>query len=96
MVGTLTGQIAAFSEGLGRCTNVEQVIDLIIGQVSDLTGLPRVTVQEIRDAWNSVGPYIDQFVALGPRMHQRASDLRAPLRVASIRRGVRSRRDERT
>ena len=77
MVGTLTAQIAAFSEGLGRCTSVEQVIDLIIGQVSDLTGLPRVTVQEIRDAWNSVGPYIDQFVALGPRMHQRASDLRA-------------------
>jgi hypothetical protein len=77
MVGMLNNHIAAFSDGLGRCTNIEQVIDLIIGQVSDLTGMPRVTVQEIRDAWNSVGPYIDQFVALGPRMHQRAGDLRA-------------------
>ena len=48
-----------------------------IGSFSNLTGMPRVTVQEIRDAWNSVGPYIDQFVALGPRMHQRATDLRA-------------------
>ena len=63
MVGTLTTQIATFSDGLGKCTSVEQVIDLIIGQVSDLTGLPRVTVQEIRDAWNSVGPYIDRFIA---------------------------------
>ena len=77
MVGTLTAQIATFSDGLGRCTSVEQVIDLIIGQVSDLTGLPRVTVQEIRDAWNSVGPYIDRFVALGPQMHGRAADLRS-------------------
>jgi hypothetical protein len=77
MVSTLNGHITAFSEGLGRCTNIEQVIDLIIGQVSDLTGMPRVTVQEIRDAWNSVGPYIDRFIALGPRLHDRASDLRA-------------------
>ncbi len=77
MIGTLSNHIASFSDGLGRCTSVEQVIDLIIGQISDLTGMPRITVQEIRDAWNSVGPYIDQFAALGPRMHQRASDLRA-------------------
>jgi hypothetical protein len=77
MVATLNGHITSFSEGLGRCTNIEQVIDLIIGQVSDLTGMPRVTVQESRDAWNSVGPYIDQFTALGPRLHARASDLRA-------------------
>lgn len=77
MVGTLNGHIAAFSEGLSHCTNVEQVIDLIIGQVSDMTGMPRFTVQEIRDLWNGVGPYIDQFVALGPQMHERATDLRA-------------------
>ncbi|HYO44710.1 MAG TPA: hypothetical protein VES19_16035 [Candidatus Limnocylindrales bacterium] len=77
MAGTLGGQISTFSEGLGRCTNIEQVIDLIIGQVSDLTGMPRVTVQEVRDAWNSVGPYIDQFIDLGTRMHGRATELRA-------------------
>ncbi len=77
MAGTLGGQISTFSEGLGRCTNIEQVIDLIIGQVSDLTGMPRVTVQEIRDAWASIGPYIDQFIDLGTRMHARATDLRA-------------------
>jgi hypothetical protein len=77
MIGVLSGHIASFSEGLGRCTNIEQVIDLIIGQVSDLTGMPRVTVAEVRAAWQSVGPSIDQFIALGPRMHARASDLRA-------------------
>jgi hypothetical protein len=77
MAGTLGGQISTFSEGLSRCTNIEQVIDLIIGQVSDLTGMPRITVQEVRDAWNSVGPYIDQFIALGDRMAERATDLRA-------------------
>lgn len=71
MIGMLNSHIASFSDGLGRCTNIEQVIDLVIGQISDLTGMPRVTVQEIRDAWSSVGPYIDQFAALGPRRHQR-------------------------
>ncbi len=77
MIGVLSGHIASFSEGLGRCTNIEQVIDLIIGQVSDLTGMPRITVAEVRAAWQSIGPSIDQFIALGPRMHARATDLRA-------------------
>jgi len=77
MVGTLHANIAKFSEGLGHCTNVEQVINLIMGQVSDLTGMPTVTVQEIRDAWDSVGPYIDQFAALGPQLHDHAAALRA-------------------
>jgi hypothetical protein len=77
MASTLNGYITKFSDGLAKCTNVEQVIDLIIGQVSDLTGMPKFTVQEMRDTWRSVGGYIDRFVALGPQMHQRASDLRA-------------------
>jgi hypothetical protein len=77
MVGTLHEHIASFSEGLGHCTNVEQVIDLIIGQVSDLTGMPRFTVQELRDTWNGVGPHIDEFAALGPQLHDRAAELRA-------------------
>jgi len=77
MAATLNGYIMKFSDGLAKCTNAEQVIDLIIGQVSELTGMPKFTVQEIRDSWQSVGGYIDQFVALGPRMHERASNLRA-------------------
>jgi hypothetical protein len=76
MVESLTTQIATFNEGLGHCTNVEQVINLIIGQVSDLTGMPKVTVQELRDDWAGVGTYIDQFAALGPQLHDRAADLR--------------------
>jgi hypothetical protein len=39
--------------------------------------MPRFTVQEIREGWQSVGGYIDRFVALGPQMHERAADLRA-------------------
>ena len=39
-----TGTSRRFSEGLAGCTNIEQVIDLIIGQVSDLTGMPKFTV----------------------------------------------------
>ena len=77
MVGTLHAQIASFSEGLGHCNNIEDVINLIIGQVSDLTGMPKVTVQDLRNTWNSVGPYIDQFAALGPQVHDRAAALRA-------------------
>ncbi len=77
MVESLNQQIATFNEGLGHCANVEQVINLIISQVSDLTGMPKVTVQELRDDWASVGPYIDQFAALGPQLHDRAVDLRA-------------------
>jgi hypothetical protein len=77
MAATLNGHITRFSEGLGRCTNAEQVIDLIIGEISELTGMPRFTVQELRDMWRNVGGYIDQFVALGPRLHQHATDLRA-------------------
>jgi hypothetical protein len=77
MVATLHTQIASFSEGLGHCNNVEDVINLIIGQVSDMTGMPRVTVQDLRDTWDSVGPYIDQFAALGPQLHDRAAALRA-------------------
>ncbi|HEY4946211.1 MAG TPA: hypothetical protein VIH94_08700 [Candidatus Limnocylindrales bacterium] len=76
MVESLTTQIATFNEGLGHCTNVEQVINLIIGQVSDLTGMPKVTVQELRDDWAGVGTHIDQFAALGPQLHDRAADLR--------------------
>ncbi|MEW6225371.1 MAG: hypothetical protein AB1627_12165, partial [Chloroflexota bacterium] len=77
MAATLNEHITRFSEGLGRCTNAEQVIDLIIGEISELTGMPRFTVQELRDTWRDVGRYIDQFVALGPRLHQHASSLRA-------------------
>ncbi|HEY5496418.1 MAG TPA: hypothetical protein VIK16_07125, partial [Candidatus Limnocylindrales bacterium] len=77
MVATLHTHIASFSEGLGHCNNVEDVINLIIGQVSDMTGMPRVTVQDLRDTWDSVGPYIDQFAALGPQLHDRAAALRA-------------------
>jgi hypothetical protein len=77
MVGTLHEHIASFSEGLGHCNNVQDVIDLIIGQVSDLTGTPRFTVQDLRNSWNSVGPYIDQFAALGPQLHDHATALRA-------------------
>jgi hypothetical protein len=76
MAATLNGHITRFSEGLGRCTNAEQVIDLIIGEISELTGMPRFTVQEVRDMWRNVGGYIDQFVALGPRLHQHAANLR--------------------
>jgi hypothetical protein len=77
MVATLHTHIASFSEGLGHCNNVEDVINLIIGQVSDMTGMPRVTVQDLRDTWDSVGPYIDQFAALGPQLQDRAAALRA-------------------
>jgi hypothetical protein len=77
MVATLHSHIASFSEGLGHCNNVEDVINLIIGQVSEMTGMPRVTVQDLRDTWDSVGPYIDQFAALGPQLHDRAAALRA-------------------
>lgn len=77
MVGTLHEHIASFSEGLGHCTNVEQVIDMIIGQVSALTGMPTFTVQELRDTWNGVGPHIDELAALGPQLHDRAAELRA-------------------
>ena len=77
MVATLHTHIASFSEGLGHCNNIEDVINLIIGQVSDLTGMPRVTVQDLRNTWDSVGPYIDQFAALGPQLHDRATALRA-------------------
>jgi hypothetical protein len=77
MVGTLTEQIGKFSDGLGKCTNVEDVMNLIIGQVSDLTGMPKFTVQDIRNTWNRIGPYIDQFAALGPQLHDHATALRA-------------------
>ena len=77
MVAMLNGHITRFSEGLAGCTNIEQVIDLIMGQVSDLTGMPRVTVQDVRDTWRGVGGYIDQFIALGPQLHARATDRRA-------------------
>ena len=53
------------------------MINLIIGQVSDLTGMPQFTVQDMRNTWNSVGPYIDQFAALGPQLHAHAAALRA-------------------
>jgi hypothetical protein len=76
MAATLNGHITRFSEGLGRCTNAEQVIDLIIAEISELTGMPRFTVQEVRDMWRNVGGYIDQFVALGPKLHQHAANLR--------------------
>jgi hypothetical protein len=76
-VGTLNNYITQFSEGLARCTNAEQVIDLIVGQVSEIAGTPRVTVAEVRQAWQDVGTYIDRFAALGPQMHERATDLRA-------------------
>ena len=76
MAGTLNGYIVKFSEGLGRCTSAEQVMDLIIGQISDLTGMPKFTVQDMRDGWHSIGTYIDGYVALGQSLHQRATDLR--------------------
>jgi hypothetical protein len=76
MIATLHDHIASFSEGLGHCSNVTEVIDLIIGQVSDLTGMPRFTVQDMRNTWNSIGTYIDQFAALGPQLHEQAAALR--------------------
>ena len=76
MAGTLNGYIINFSEGLGKCTSAEQVMDLIIGQISDLTGMPKFTVQDMRDGWHSIGTYIDGYVALGQSLHQRATDLR--------------------
>jgi hypothetical protein len=77
MIAMLHEHIASFSAGLGHCNNVGDVIDLIIGQVSDLTGMPRFTVQDMRDAWNGVGPAIDQFGALAPQLQERAVALRA-------------------
>jgi enamine deaminase RidA (YjgF/YER057c/UK114 family) len=76
MIATLHAHISSFSEGLGHCSNVTEVIDLIIGQVSDLTGMPRFTVQDMRNTWNNVGGYIDQFAALGPQLHEQAAALR--------------------
>ncbi|MDR3546220.1 MAG: hypothetical protein P4L30_10695, partial [Candidatus Limnocylindrales bacterium] len=76
MIATLHDRIASFSEGLGHCSNVTEVIDLIIGQVSDLTGMPRFTVQDMRNTWNGIGGYIDQFAALGPQLHEQAAALR--------------------
>ncbi len=76
MAGTINGYITRFSEGLGKCTNAEQVMDLIIGQISDLTGMPKFTVQDMRDGWHGIGTYIDGYVALGQSLHQRATDLR--------------------
>ncbi len=76
MAGTLNNYIARFSDGLGKCTNAEQVMDLIIGEISDLTGMPKFTVQEMRDAWQSIGTHIDEYVALGQGLRQRATDLR--------------------
>jgi hypothetical protein len=76
MAGTLNNYIAKFSDGLGKCTNAEQVMDLIIGEISDLTGMPKFTVQEMRDGWHSIGTHIDDYVALGQGLRQRATDLR--------------------
>ena len=76
MAGTLNNYIAKFSEGLGKCTNAEQVMDLIIGEISDIAGMPKFTVQEMRDGWHSIGTYIDDYVALGQGLRQRATDLR--------------------
>ena len=84
-MGVISGHLATFSQGLSRCENIEQVINLIIGQISAITGVPSFTVQDLRDLWGDVGGAIDQFAALGPKLHASAGAARS--RAHAIARG---------
>lgn len=76
-MGVISGHLATFSQGLSRCENIEQVINLIIGQISAITGVPSFTVEDLRDLWGGVGVAIDQFAGLGPQLHASAGVVRS-------------------
>jgi hypothetical protein len=68
----INGHLTTFSEGLAKTTDVEGVLNLIIAQVSSITGMPQFTVQDLRDIWGRVGVAIDDYAAMGPQLHQSA------------------------
>ncbi|MFM7536665.1 MAG: hypothetical protein ACKO91_12855 [Acidimicrobiales bacterium] len=72
MAEVVRGHLASFSAGLARCEGAEDVLDLIIGQVSDIAGTPRFTVEDMRQTWHGVAEHIDAYAELGARLHRRA------------------------
>ncbi len=63
-IAQLNEKVAVFSEKLGKCQNIEQVIDLIIAQVMEAAGIQgEIKVEDIRQLWRSAGPEIDAAIA---------------------------------
>ncbi|TAM83217.1 MAG: hypothetical protein EPN43_13190 [Jatrophihabitans sp.] len=75
--GNLHGRLASFEAGLAHCGGAEDAINLLIGGFSELTGAPRVTVQDLRDLWASVPGVFDQIDELAAGLRRRAATLGA-------------------
>ena len=59
----MQGFVARLSGALAQCQNGEQVIDLAIRTAMDFAGIDgEFQIQDIRDAWNSIGPMIDEGI----------------------------------
>src|SRR5882762_6363503 len=59
----LTEKVSVFSEKLGKCQNVEQVIDLIVAQIMEAAGIEgEIKIDDIRQAWRHAGPEIDAAI----------------------------------
>ncbi len=83
-MGVVSGHLTTFSQGLGKCQNVEEVFNLLIGQISSITGLPQFTVQDLRTIWAEVGTAIDGFAGMGPQLHAAAAVARRQAQQAVI------------
>jgi hypothetical protein len=75
--GVVQGKITDFESGLARCDGFESAIDLLVGGFADAAGLPRVTIQDLRDLWASVPVQFDRVDALAAGLQQRAAGLSA-------------------
>lgn len=63
-IAQLTEKVAVFSEKLGKCQNIEQVIDLIVAQIMEAAGIQGdIKIEDIRQLWRNAGPEIDAAIA---------------------------------
>jgi hypothetical protein len=59
-VGWCRQQLQELSEGLARCNSFEDVANLMLGKIQEVLGTgTNMTVQDIRNYWNELGPQID-------------------------------------
>jgi hypothetical protein len=63
-VNAQTGQIeqlgAQFSAALSQCNNIEDVFNMLFGLGADIMGAEEFTVDDLREAWQSIRASIDQ------------------------------------
>ena len=77
-------QLEELSTGLARCNSFEDVANLMLGKIQEVVGTgTNLTVQDIRNYWNELGPQIDAAMQWATELGQDGPAPAPPAAAAS-------------